>query len=161
MGATVGTDAASGPAAGMARGPAPRSGPRTRTRAERERKGGGLFGTIKQLPHYARLVFGLLTDARVSVLDKALVGAAVAYVLSPINLIPDFIPVIGELDDLFVLVLATQHLVANADPEIVLEHWGGDLDELDSLDVRRALLTAALFFPKALRRKLRLIGRFD
>jgi uncharacterized membrane protein YkvA (DUF1232 family) len=149
MGATVGTEH-------MA---PPRARPRTRTSAQRNRRGGSMLGTIKQLPHYGRLVFGLLTDARVSVLDKAIVGAAVAYVLSPINLIPEFIPVIGELDDLFVLVLATQHLVANADPEIVLEHWGGDLDELENLNVRRALLTAALFFPKALRRKLRLIGR--
>jgi uncharacterized membrane protein YkvA (DUF1232 family) len=139
-----------------------RTGPRTRTRAERERGGRrSVFAVVKQLPSYARLVFGLLSDRRISGFDKALVGAAVAYVLAPIDLIPDFIPVIGELDDLFVLVLAIQHLVANADPEIVLEHWTGDLEELEDLNVRRALLTAAFFFPKRLRRRLRVIGRFD
>jgi uncharacterized membrane protein YkvA (DUF1232 family) len=118
-----------------------------------------MFGTIKQLPAYARLVFGLLSDGRVSTVDKALVGAAVAYLLAPIDLIPDFIPIIGELDDLFVLVLAIHHLVANADPEVVLEHWTGDLDELENLNVRRALLTASFFFPRRLRRRLRVIGR--
>jgi uncharacterized membrane protein YkvA (DUF1232 family) len=136
---------------------APRGSPRTRTRAQKQ----SLVGMIKQLPNYARLVFGLLTDPRVSVLDKALLGAAVAYVLSPVGLIPDFIPVIGELDDLFVLVLAIQHLVASADPEILLDHWAGDPEELENLNVRKALLTAALFFPRSLRRRLRLIGRFD
>jgi uncharacterized membrane protein YkvA (DUF1232 family) len=146
MGASVGTE------------PQRKSrGPRTRTAAHRQ----SLVGSIKQLPNYARLVFGLLTDPRVSLLDKALLGAAVAYVISPVGLIPDFIPVIGELDDLFVLVLAIQHLVAGADPEVLQDHWNGDLEELENLNVRKALLTAALFFPRSLRRRLRLIGRFD
>jgi uncharacterized membrane protein YkvA (DUF1232 family) len=154
MGATVGTEA-------EVEGE-PRVGPRTRTRAERERRGPqSIIYTIKQLPHYGKLVLGLLTDSRVSALDKALLGAAVAYVISPINLIPEFIPVLGELDDMFVLVLATQHLVAGADPEVLLDHWDGDLEELEDLNIRRALLTAALFFPRSLRRKLRLIGRYD
>jgi uncharacterized membrane protein YkvA (DUF1232 family) len=117
--------------------------------------------TIKQLPHYGKLVLGLLTDPRVSTLDKALLGAAVAYVISPINLIPEFIPVLGELDDLFVLVLAIQHLVAGTDPEVLLDHWDGDPEELENLNIRRALLTTAMFFPRSLRRRLRLIGRFD
>lgn len=153
MGASVGTEAGVG---------APRVGPRTRTRAARERRGRhSLLYSIKQLPHYAKLVFGLLTDPRVSTLDKALLGAAVAYVISPVGLIPDFIPIIGELDDLFVLVLAIQHLVAGVDPEVLLDHWDGDLEELENLNVRRAMLTAALFFPRSLRRKLRVLGRFD
>jgi uncharacterized membrane protein YkvA (DUF1232 family) len=146
-------------------------GPRTRSRARREqqngagRTGGGLgrgvIDTIRQLPNYGKLLAGLLMDRRVSTLDKALVGAAVAYLVSPVDLIPDFIPLIGEFDELFVLVLALHHLVANADPKVVIEHWGGDLDELEQLDMRRALTTAAFFFPRRLRRRLRVIGRFD
>jgi uncharacterized membrane protein YkvA (DUF1232 family) len=152
MGATVGTEA-------EVEGE-PQVGPRTRTRADRDRRGGqSIIRTIKQLPNYGKLVLGLLTDPRVSTLDKALLGAAVAYVVSPINLIPEFIPVLGELDDLFVLVLAIQHLVAGTDPEVLLDHWHGDPEELENLNIRRALLTAALFFPRSLRRRLRLIGR--
>jgi uncharacterized membrane protein YkvA (DUF1232 family) len=144
-------------------------GPRTRSRAGREQRNGsprsglgkGVVDTIKQLPSYGKLLAGLLMDRRVSTLDKALVGAAVAYVVSPIDLIPDFIPLIGEFDELFVLVLALHHLVANADPKVVIEHWDGDLDELEQLDMRRALMTAAFFLPRRLRRRLRVIGRFD
>jgi uncharacterized membrane protein YkvA (DUF1232 family) len=149
MGASVGTE--------------PRMGPRTRSRAARDRRRpqNPLIRSIKQLPAYGRLVYGLMTDARVNTVDKVLLGAAVAYVVSPVNLIPEFIPVIGELDDLFVLAFAIQHLVAGADPEVLAEHWTGDLDELEDLNVRRALLTAALFLPKGLRRRLRLLGRFD
>lgn len=151
----------------------PPRGPRTRSRAQKERASvpsGDAFGvgigrsvvdTIRQLPNYGRLLAGLLTDRRVSALDKALVGAAVAYVIAPIDIIPDFVPVIGELDELFVLVMALQHLVTNADPQIVIEHWSGNLDELEDLNVRRALMAAAFFLPRRLRRRLRVIGRFD
>jgi hypothetical protein len=43
----------------------------------------------------------------------------------------------------------------------VIEHWDGDLDELEQLDMRRVLMTAAFFLPRRLRRRLRVIGRFD
>ena len=61
---------------------------------------------IKQLPAYLRLLGGLLTDRRVSTVDKLLVAGAIAYIAMPIDLIPDFIPFIGEVDDVFILVLA-------------------------------------------------------
>jgi uncharacterized membrane protein YkvA (DUF1232 family) len=115
--------------------------------------------TIRQLPSYLRLIAGLLTDGRVSLLDKALVAAAVAYVVSPIDLIPESIPILGELDDLFVIALALQHLVGHADPAVVMAHWSGDPEELEQLDVRRAITVAAFFLPLRLRRKLRLVGR--
>ena len=51
---------------------------------------------VKQFPAYLRLLGGLLTDRRVSVLDKLLVGGAIAYIVMPIDLIPDFIPFLGE-----------------------------------------------------------------
>ena len=67
-----------------------------------------LIGTISQIPSYLRLMGGLLTDPRVPALDKVLVGVAIAYVAMPIDLIPDFIPFIGQVDDVFILVLARQ-----------------------------------------------------
>jgi uncharacterized membrane protein YkvA (DUF1232 family) len=44
-------------------------------------------------------------DARVPILAKVIIGLVVAYVLSPLDLIPDFIPLIGYLDDLILLPL--------------------------------------------------------
>jgi len=67
---------------------------------------------IRQLPQYVRLLGGLLGDKRVSVVDKMLVVGAIAYIVMPIDLIPDFIPFFGEIDDLYLLVMALQRLVA-------------------------------------------------
>ena len=44
----------------------------------------------------------------------------------PIDLIPDFIPFFGEIDDLFILVLALQRLITNAGRAVLLDHWTGD-----------------------------------
>ncbi len=114
---------------------------------------------MRQLPAYLRLLGGLLVDKRVALLDKALVGGAILYIVSPIDLIPDFIPFFGEVDDLFILVLALQHLVNNAGRKVLLDHWTGDPDDLADLNLQSALTAAAFFLPKRIRRRLRVIGR--
>jgi uncharacterized membrane protein YkvA (DUF1232 family) len=114
---------------------------------------------IKQLPAYLRLLGGLLTDKRVSSVDKLIVGAAIAYIAMPIDLIPDFIPFIGEVDDVFLLVLALQRLVANAGRPVLLAHWTGAMEDLADLNLKEALAAAAFFLPRGIRRKLKLIGR--
>lgn len=114
---------------------------------------------VRQLPAYLRLLGGLLVDKRVALFDKLLVGGAIAYIVSPIDLIPDFIPFFGEIDDLFLLVLALQHLVDNAGRKVVLDHWTGDPNDLADLNLKSALAAAAFFLPKRIRRRLRVIGR--
>jgi len=140
-----------------------RRGPRTRSSAHRHRRPvreHSILDHIRHLPAYGRLVAGLLGDERVSMVDKALVAAAIAYLASPFDL-TSAIPIVGEIDDLFIILLAIQHLIANAGADVVLDHWHGDIEELEHLDVRRALLAAAFFLPKRLRRRLRVIGRVD
>jgi len=117
------------------------------------------MGTIRELPNFLRLLYGLLTDDRVSKLDKILVGGAIAYILLPIDLIPDAIPFIGEVDDVFVLVLALQRLIQNAGRIVLLDHWMGDPEDLADLNLQRILSAAAFFLPRRLRRRLRTIGR--
>jgi uncharacterized membrane protein YkvA (DUF1232 family) len=114
---------------------------------------------IRQLPSYLRLLGGLLMDRRVSSVDKLLVGAAMAYIAMPLDLIPDFIPFIGEVDDVFLLVVALQRLVANAGRPVLLAHWTGAIDDLADLNLKEALAAAAFFLPRGIRRKLKLIGR--
>jgi len=80
-------------------------------------------GIIRQIPMYLRLLGGLLTDRRVPPLDKILVGAAVVYILMPLDFIPDFIPFLGEVDDVFLLVSAIQHLISNAGKRVVMDYW--------------------------------------
>ena len=114
---------------------------------------------IKQLPAYLRLLGGLLTDRRVNSIDKLLVAGAIAYIAMPIDFIPDFIPFLGEVDDVFLLVIALQRLVANAGRPVLLSHWSGALEDLADLNLKEALAAAAFFLPRNIRRKLKMIGR--
>ena len=114
---------------------------------------------IRQLPNFVRLLFGLITDPRVATVDKLLVFGAIAYIVTPIDLIPDFIPFVGEVDDVYLLVIALQRLISNAGRLVLLDHWGGDAEDLSDLNLRGALAAAAFFLPRRIRRRLRVIGR--
>lgn len=114
---------------------------------------------IKQLPSYVRLLGGLITDRRVSTVDKLLVAGAIAYIVMPIDLIPDFIPFFGEIDDLYILVLALQRLISHAGRPVLLDHWTGEPSDLADINLKGALAAAAFFLPKRIRRRLRVIGR--
>ena len=114
---------------------------------------------IRQLPQYVRLLGGLITDPRVALVDKLFVFGAIAYIVMPIDLIPDFIPFFGEIDDVYLLVLALQRLISNAGRPVLLAHWSGEPSDLADLNLRGALAAAAFFLPKRIRRRLRVIGR--
>jgi uncharacterized membrane protein YkvA (DUF1232 family) len=118
-----------------------------------------LMSTVKELPNFLRLLGGLLTDRRVSNTDKLLVAGAIAYIVMPMDFIPDYIPFLGEIDDLFVLVLALQRLIANAGRTVIQDHWMGDPSQLKELDLERILVAAAFFLPRRIRRRLRTLGR--
>ena len=118
-----------------------------------------VMGTMKELPNFLRLLGGLLTDMRVSNTDKLLVAGAVAYILLPMDIVPDFIPFLGEIDDIFLLVLALQRLIGNAGQKVLLDHWMGDPKDLSSLNLERVLTAATFFLPRRVRRRLRAIGR--
>ena len=113
---------------------------------------------IRQLPQYLRLLGGLLTDRRVARIDKLFVLGAIVYIVTPIDLIPDFIPFFGEIDDVYLLVIALQRLVENSGRLVLLDHWTGNPRDLADLNLRGALMAAAFFLPKRIRRRLRVIG---
>lgn len=115
--------------------------------------------TLKQLPNFFRLLYGLITDKRVERVDKLMVAGAIAYILLPMDLVPDFIPFLGEVDDLFVIIMAVQRLINNAGRRVVDDHWMGEPDELSSLNLQQILMAAAFFLPRRVRRRLRAIGR--
>jgi uncharacterized membrane protein YkvA (DUF1232 family) len=141
------------------------AGPTTRPAGSAPLRGAGIgpkrtvLTTMKELPNFLRLIGGLLADVRVPTTDKLLVAGAVGYVLLPMDFVPDFIPFVGEIDDVFLLVLALQRLIANAPRAVVLQHWMGDPEQLRSLDLERVLVAAAFFLPRRVRRRLRTIGR--
>ena len=110
---------------------------------------------IRQIPSYLRLLVGLFGDRRVSKFDRILVLAAAAYLVSPLDFIPDVIPFFGEVDDLFLLLTALQRLIANAGRTVLLDHWRGEPDELDDMNLARLASAAGFFLPIGLRRLLR------
>ncbi len=73
-----------------------------------------------------RLIMRLMLDGRVPFRLKLLLPAAIAYVLSPIDLVPDiFLPLIGRIDDLIVLVGAGLMFLLMAPREVLTEHATG------------------------------------
>jgi uncharacterized membrane protein YkvA (DUF1232 family) len=127
---------------------------RPRTGAKRT-----VLDIMRQIPAYLRLLGGLLTDRRVSVVDKLLVAAAIAYIVMPIDFIPDYLPFLGEVDDVFLLVTALQRLVSNAGRRVLYDHWSGPRSELSDLNLQRVLQAAAFFLPIGIQRKLRRVAR--
>lgn len=69
-------------------------------------------------------------DARVARRDKWVLAAVAAYLLSPMDLIPDTVPIIGQVDDLSITVLGLRHLLRAAGPRVVQDLWRGTDDGL-------------------------------
>src|SRR6476620_1124026 len=104
------------------------------------------------IPNMLLLCVRLLTDPRVPKVDRALVGGAIVYAIIPFDLIPDMIPFVGQVDDVYLISLTLLRLMERTDPDIVREHWsgGGDVVEL----VGAAALLAGKFLPQRIRRVL-------
>jgi uncharacterized membrane protein YkvA (DUF1232 family) len=80
-------------------------------------------GVLANLFHEGQLVWQLLGDPRVATTVKVVLPIlAGLYVLSPIDLIPDFIPVLGQMDDLAILALAVKLFLTLVPPAVVAEH---------------------------------------
>jgi uncharacterized membrane protein YkvA (DUF1232 family) len=106
------------------------------------------------LPNLVKLLSRLVKDPRVPRRSKLVLLAAVGYVISPIDILPEMIPVAGILDDLFLVAFALNHLIERAGEELVVEHWDGPQDILEM--VRSALGTINDFVPQKIRK---LLGR--
>jgi uncharacterized membrane protein YkvA (DUF1232 family) len=127
---------------------------RPRTGAKRT-----VLGTIRQLPSYLRLLGGLMLDGRVSLIDRLMVVGAFAYIVSPLDFIPDVIPFLGQVDDVFLLVAAVQRLVKRAGRSVVLRHWRGDPTALSDASLAAAIGAAAFFLPGGAKSRLSRLTR--
>ncbi len=82
---------------------------------------GRFLQVLLHLPNFARLYWRLFRDWRVPILPKALLVLALVYVVSPLDVIPDFIPVIGEMDDIVVVLSGLWLFIRLCPPEVVRE----------------------------------------
>ncbi len=105
------------------------------------------------LPNLVKLLYRLLRDPRVPVRRKILVGAAGLYLVSPIDLVPDaLVPVLGQLDDLVLVVFSVHYLLHGADEATITEYWDGSQDALEL--VAALLEWGSELVPAPLRRAL-------
>ena len=83
---------------------------------------GRVIDVLFHLPNLIRLYWRLFRDPRVSLWPKAQLVGALAYVALPFDLIPDFIPFVGEIDDLVIVIVAARWFMHWCPPEVVREH---------------------------------------
>jgi uncharacterized membrane protein YkvA (DUF1232 family) len=94
---------------------------------------GEVVDLIRRLPTYIRLVWALFRDRRVPAQQKLILAGIGAYVFLPIDLIPDFVPVLGQLDDLAVVLLGLDLFIRTAPEDIVEEHLAKISQDKDQL----------------------------
>ncbi|MHB0975801.1 MAG: YkvA family protein [Candidatus Aquicultorales bacterium] len=92
-----------------------------------------LLPIVKRVPSYVRLILALYKDDRIAKEDNAKLGAGIGYLISPIDLIPGIIPVLGQLDDLLVVLVSLKRVMAHYPSEIIEPH-------LRQTDLSQALL---------------------
>src|SRR5689334_8729830 len=94
----------------------------------------------------------LLADPVLPRAAKIALAAALLYLASPFDLIPDFIPVVGYLDDVLVAAVVVDGLLNWVDRGLVLRYWPGTPDSLDR--VARAARLLAVWVPRRLKARI-------
>lgn len=122
------------------------------TRREKGELKGRMGNFLAFLPNMVKLLGRLLKDARVPAAEKALFLAAIVYVISPLDFIPDVFPFIGQVDDIYVVALTLLRLVGRTDAAVVRQHWSGGGDIVSLSDSIAKI--APMLLPKRVSRML-------
>jgi len=107
---------------------------------------------LRALPDLARLIARLVGDPSLPRPVKIALIAAAIYLASPFDLLPDFIPVLGYVDDLLVAAVVLDGILNYVDRRLLLKYWPGTPASLDRLG-RVARLLAA-WVPRRLKRRI-------
>ena len=106
----------------------------TPDRNERKQARSTLRAALTLIPNFLKLLYRLFKDKRVPMAEKALLVGAIAYVVSPIDILPDVIPFIGQVDDLYLIALVTLRLLSRTGDDVLREHWDGTGDLVKLVD---------------------------
>ena len=82
------------------------------------------------IPDSAILFWRLLADPHISRGRKLLIVGLIGYLAMPVDRVPDFIPVAGQLDDVILVALVLRRVLRGGGPQVVREHWPGPEDSL-------------------------------
>jgi Uncharacterized conserved protein len=125
--------------------------------SERKEKKKKLRELLLFVPNLMKLLYDLLKDPRVSRADKAILAGVIMYVIVPIDVIPDFVPFVGMVDDSYLIAISLLRLLNRADRQVVLEHWKGGVDIKQLIE--NIANIAAYFMPARMRNVLH--GRIE
>lgn len=107
---------------------------------------------LRALPDLARMLVRLVADPVLPRTAKIAVAAALVYLASPVDLIPDFIPIVGYLDDLLIAALVVDGLLNWVDRALVLKYWPGTPASLER--VARTARLLAFWVPRRLKARV-------
>ena len=99
--------------------------------AEDESRGRPRQSFVTLIPRLGKFLWHLVKDPRVPWMVKASLVGMAAYLASPIDIIPDWIPGAGYLDDVLIFGFVVSYVLAQVPPDVVREHWGEDVETLE------------------------------
>ncbi|MCS6805558.1 MAG: DUF1232 domain-containing protein [Blastocatellia bacterium] len=107
---------------------------------------------ITLIPNFIRLIGRLMRDPRVSKADRAILLATILYTLTPLDLLADFIPFWGLVDDTFLIGVALTRLLLRAGEEPLRDNWSGEGDIVGLINAMRRV--AEVLLPRRIRQQL-------
>jgi uncharacterized membrane protein YkvA (DUF1232 family) len=107
---------------------------------------------LRALPNLVRLIARLAVDPTLPRAAKVALAAALVYLASPVDLVPDFIPLVGYLDDVLLVALLVDGLLNYVDRGLVLRYWPGTADSLERL--ARVARMLAVWVPRRLKARI-------
>jgi uncharacterized membrane protein YkvA (DUF1232 family) len=110
--------------------------PDTNSDRARERREAldGVWRVLKRLPAYGMLVASLARDRRIPVRARLILGAGGVYLVSPVDLVPGIIPVAGQLDDLYIVLIAIRQALRTIPDDVAAEYAASSGLTTDSID---------------------------
>ena len=107
---------------------------------------------LRALPDIARLIARLVRDPVLPRAAKIALAAAAVYLASPVDLLPDFVPILGYLDDVLLAAVLVDGILNYVDRGIVLKYWPGSPASLDR--VARTARLFAVWVPRRLKQRV-------
>lgn len=104
---------------------------------------------LRALPDVVRTIARLAADPVLPRAAKVALAAVVLYLVSPVDLIPDFIPGLGALDDLLVAAILVDGILNYVDRGLVLKYWPGSAESLER--IARSARVLAAWVPRRLK----------
>lgn len=118
---------------------------------------GFLRSMLMLIPNFLKLLVRLFKDPRVPLAEKTLLVGTIVYVISPLDFIPDVIPFVWQIDDIYLIALMLLRLLSRTNDEVILEHWDGTADLVGAVDkIERA---ARYILPRRIQNVL--VGRVE